>query len=535
MVKKISRNIGALLLEKGIISQAQWEHAKLEEGTSSEGIQKSLIRLGYVTEDVMVNFISDQMNIPRIGLDSLVIDPKIIELIPEQLAQKYHVIPLFKTGSSVTCAMADIFNVFALDEIALKTGLTIEPAIATEKEIKKALTIYYSTQGHLGAESGVPDVRMSKDNNAKGLSDAPQMLEDAPVIKFVNLMITKAVALRASDIHIEPEENIVNVRYRIDGFLYVQPSMPKSFQLAINSRIKIMANLNISETRRPQDGRFQMTVEDKEIDVRLSCLPTVYGENLVLRILNTSSVLMGLEQIGFQGANLDNYKSLLFKPNGIILVTGPTGSGKTTTLYSSISTINNTEKSIFTTEDPVEYRLPGIRQTQVDPQIGLTFASGLRAILRQDPNIIMVGEIRDAETAQIAIQAALTGHLVMATLHTNSAAGAISRLIDIGVEPFLLASSIIGVVGQRLVRLTCLDCKGKGCALCVHTGYKGRRGIYELMVPDERIRTLIMQRASTEEINNAAIQAGMKNLRDNGLEIVMAGLTTKEEIFRVTQ
>jgi type II secretory ATPase GspE/PulE/Tfp pilus assembly ATPase PilB-like protein len=376
---------------------------------------------------------------------------------------------------------------------------------------------------------------MSTGNNFKGPQDIPEMVADAPVIKFVNMMITKAVALSASDIHIEPEENTINIRYRIDGILYAQPSPPKNLQLAINSRLKIMANLNISESRRPQDGRFQMTIEDKQIDVRLSCLPTVYGENLVLRVLNTSNILLGLEQIGFQGSNLDNYKSLLHKPNGIILVTGPTGSGKTTTLYSSISTINNTEKSIYTTEDPVEYRLPGIRQTQVDPLIGLTFANGLRAILRQDPNIIMVGEIRDSDTAQIAIQAALTGHLVMATLHTNSAAGAISRLIDIGVEPFLLASSIIGVIGQRLVRLTCVDCKGKGCVQCIHTGYKGRRGIYELMIPNEHIRTLIMQKSSTEEIHNAAVQAGMKILRENGLDLVAEGLTTKEEIFRVTQ
>lgn len=522
-----------MLLEKGVISQQQWEQAKLEEGNGAEGIHKALIRLGHMTEDAMVNFISDQINIPRIELSSLVIDPKIIDLIPERLAQKYHIIPVFKTGNSVTCAMADVFNVFALDEIALKTGLLIEPAIATEKEIKKALTIYYSMPNDLGGHVHASGARKStsKDNNFKGLD----MVEDAPVIKFVNLMIAKAVALSASDIHIEPEEDIVHVRYRIDGILYVQPSPPKEFQLAINSRIKIMADLNISESRRPQDGRFQMDIEGKQIDIRVSCLPTVYGENLVLRILNTSNILLGLEQIGFEGVNLSNYRSLLLKPNGIILVTGPTGSGKTTTLYSSISTINSTEKSIYTVEDPVEYRLPGIRQTQVDPLIGLTFAAGLRAILRQDPNIIMVGEIRDAETAQIAIQAALTGHLVLATLHTNSAAGAISRLIDIGVEPFLLASSIIGVIGQRLVRLTCDVCKGKGCALCIHTGYRGRSGIFEVMILNEHIRTLVMQKASTEEINNAAIQAGMKNLRDNGMDLVTAGLTTKEEIFRVTQ
>ncbi len=525
MVKKMAKNIGALLLEKGIISQTQWEQAKLEEKSGGEGIHKVLTRLGYVTEDAMADFISDQMNIPRIGLGNLTIDPKIIDLIPEQLAQKYHVIPLFKSGSRVTCAMADVFNVFALDEIALKTGLLIEPAIATEKEIKKALSVYYAAQGHLGGE--IKSFKMTQ--------DMPEMVADAPVIKFVNQLIAKAVSLSASDIHIEPEENSINVRYRIDGVLYAQTSPPKNLQLSINSRLKIMANLNISESRRPQDGRFQLSSEGKQIDIRLSCLPTVYGENLVLRVLNTSNILLGLEQIGFQGSNLENYKALLHKPNGIILVTGPTGSGKTTTLYSSISTINNTEKSIYTTEDPVEYRLPGIRQTQVDPQIGLTFAHGLRAILRQDPNIIMVGEIRDSETAQIAIQAALTGHLVMATLHTNSAAGAISRLIDIGVEPFLLASSIIGVIGQRLVRLICIDCKGKGCAQCLQTGYKGRRGIYELMVPNERLRGLIMKRSSTEEIHNAAIEAGMKVLRENGLDLVSEGLTTKEEILRVTQ
>jgi type IV pilus assembly protein PilB len=525
MIKKTTKNISALLLEKGVISQTQWEQAKLEERNSGEGIHRTLTRLGYVTEETMADFISEQMSIPRIGLSHLTIDPKIIDLVPGHLAQKYQVIPLFKSGSKVTCAMADVFNVFALDEISLKTGLLIEPAIATEKEIKKALTVYYAMQGQSEAEV----------ISFKSPQDLPEMTAEAPVIKFVNLLIAKAVALSASDIHIEPEENTINVRYRIDGVLYAQPSPQKNLQLAINSRLKIMANLNISESRRPQDGRFKMTVEDKQIDIRLSCLPTVYGENLVLRVLNTSNILLGLEQIGFQGSNLENYRSLLHKPNGIILVTGPTGSGKTTTLYSSISTINNTEKSIYTTEDPVEYRLPGIRQTQVDPLIGLTFATGLRAILRQDPNIIMVGEIRDAETAQIAIQAALTGHLVMATLHTNSAAGAISRLIDIGVEPFLLASSIIGVVGQRLVRLICKDCRGKGCAQCLQTGYKGRRGIYELMTPNEHVRTLIMKRSSTEEIHHAAIDAGMTVLRENGMDLVAEGLTTKEEIFRVTE
>lgn len=518
MVKRIARNIGALLLEKRLITQQQWEHARMEEGGGAEGIHKTLILLGYISEDAMVDFIAEELGIPRIELDSLTIDPKVIELIPESLAQKHRVIPVFKTGNCLTCAMSDVFNVVALDEIAMKVGLVIAPAIATEKEIKKALTIYYSTQGTLGADT-----------------NTSRLVEEAPVIKFVNLMIAKAVALSASDIHIEPEENTIKIRYRIDGILYLQPSPLKEFQLAINSRIKIMADLNISESRRPQDGRFRMTINEEQIDIRVSCMPTIYGENLVLRVLNTSNILLGLEQIGLQGRNLDDFRSLLQRPNGIILVTGPTGSGKTTTLYSAISTINSTEKSIYTVEDPVEYHLPAIRQTQVDVLIGLTFASGLRAILRQDPNIIMVGEIRDVETAQVAIQAALTGHLVLATLHTNSAAGAITRLIDIGVEPFLLASSIIGVIGQRLVRLICPECKAKGCSQCINTGYKGRCGIYEMMIPNENIRALIVKRTPSEEIHNAALQAGMISLRDNGLQKVSDGLTTKEEVYRVTQ
>lgn len=518
MVKRIARNIGALLLEKKLISQQQWEQAKMEERSDTVGIHKTLIQQGVITEDAMADFIAEELGIPRIELDFLKIDPKIIALIPEALAQKHRVIPVFKTGNCVTCAMIDVFNVVALDEIALRSGLTIAPAITTEKEIKKALTIYYSSQETLG-----------KDSNPSGQA------EDAPVIKFVNLMIAKAVALNASDIHIEPEENAIKVRYRIDGILYSQPSPPKEFQLAINSRIKIMSDLNISETRRPQDGRFRMAIEGQQIDIRVSCLPTIHGENLVLRVLNTSNVLLGLEQIGLQGKNLDDFRSLLKRPNGIILVTGPTGSGKTTTLYSAISTINSTERSIYTVEDPVEYHLPGMRQTQVDGHIGLTFASGLRAILRQDPNIIMVGEIRDAETAQVAIQAALTGHLVLATLHTNSAAGAISRLIDIGVEPFLLASSIIGVIGQRLVRLACPECQAKGCPQCINTGYKGRSGIYEIMIPNEHIRALIVKRTPSEEIHTAALKAGMVSLRENGLQKVEEGSTTKEEVYRVTQ
>jgi len=347
--------------------------------------------------------------------------------------------------------------------------------------------------------------------------------------------VTKAVNEGASDIHVEPEENSLSIRFRIDGVLHLQNSPPKKYQAAIISRIKIISNLDIAELRKPQDGRIQMRIENKRVDIRVSSLPTVYGENIVMRLLDTSNVRLGLEQIGFQEPMLGQFKAFLERPNGILLVTGPTGSGKTTTLYSAVSTINDPQFSIVTIEDPVEYRLPGIRQTQVNLKVDLTFANGLRAILRQDPDVVMIGEIRDAETAQIAIQAALTGHLVLATLHTNNAAGAITRLLDIGVEPFLLSSSIIGVLAQRLVRLICKACTGTGCPVCAMTGYKGRTSIFELLNFDEHIRALVLKKASAEEIHRAALTAGMQSLREYGMDRVAQGITTKEEVFRVTQ
>ncbi|MEI7998949.1 MAG: GspE/PulE family protein, partial [Candidatus Omnitrophota bacterium] len=516
-----------------------------------------LPRLKLITQEQMVNFISENTNIPLIELSNLIIDPKVVDLVPEEMARKYLVVPVLKIGNNLTCVMVDVFNIYVQDELASKTGLNIEPAISTEEEIRRAIEEVYAGKLDMpmvsanveevkavvkdnkmtpkGSKSSSKDLRaIAMDGAEIDISGQP-IEDDAPVVKFVNAMITKAVSDGASDIHVEPEESSVTIRTRIDGVLHQQTSPPKDFQSAIISRLKIMAKLDIADQRKPQDGRIQMKVDNKRIDIRVSSLPTVYGENLVLRLLDTSNILLGLEQVGFQGEMLTRYQGLLQRPNGIILVTGPTGSGKTTTLYSSVSTINEPGKSIVTIEDPVEYRLPGIRQTQVNLRVDLTFANGLRAILRQDPNVIMIGEIRDAETAQIAIQAALTGHLVLATLHTNNAAGAITRLLDIGCEPFLLASSIIGVLAQRLVRLICKDCHGKGCQNCSSTGYRGRTSIFELMVIDEKIRTLALSKGSTEEIHRSAVALGMQSLRDNGLDKVAQGLTTKEEVYRVSQ
>lgn len=526
------------MLEKGVISASQLAAAKIEQQKTGDSIFKVLPRLGFIMQDQMVEFITRNTDIPRIELEYLVLDPKVVKLIPEELARKHLVMPVLKIGNTLTCAMVDVFNIYVQDDLASRTGLTIDPAIATENEIKRSIDQFYVLKGDMDGilkSAEVTQPKGSPDAEEINISRSSDIGEAAPVVAFVNSMISKAVNEEASDIHVEPEENSLSIRFRIDGVLHLQSSPPKQYQASIISRIKIIARLDISETRKPQDGRIQMRLEDRRIDIRVSSMPTVYGENIVLRLLDTSNIRLGLEQIGFQEPLLGRFRGLLERPNGILLVTGPTGSGKTTTLYSAISTINDPKLSIVTIEDPVEYRLPGVRQTQVNTKVDLTFANGLRAILRQDPDVIMVGEIRDAETAQIAIQAALTGHLVLATLHTNNAAGAVTRLLDIGVEPFLLSSSILGVLAQRLVRLKCKECSGNGCASCMMTGYKGRTSIFELMIFDEKIRSMILRKASADEIHHTALEAGMQSLRDNGLEKVSQGLTTQEEVFQTTQ
>ena len=558
---KLKKSLGESLVEEGLITSDQLKKAQEEERHSGLRLRKALVKLGLIDEEDLVTFLSSRMDLPRIELSNYLIDPKIVELVPEGLARQYEVIPVLKIGNRLTCAMVDPWNVIALDALRMKTHLMIEPAVATEQEIRKTLDDCYGTRGTLKdvLESIHEEKFDLKEGKEPDLKKLEGIVKEPVVIKLVNLMIMEAMRQGASDIHIEPEKDSLKVRYRIDGVLGESPSPPKHLQSAVISRIKILANLDIAERRVPQDGRFSMKVEGREIDIRVSCMPSIYGENVVLRLLDVSSALLSLTQLGFSQEMLEKYEKLIRRHHGIILVTGPTGSGKTTTLYASLDKINNVAKNIITIEDPVEYRLEGARQTQINPKVNLTFANGLRSILRQDPDVIMVGEIRDQETAEIAIQAALTGHLVLSTLHTNDAAGAVTRLIDMGVEPFLIASSVIGILAQRLVRTICPECKGeydpsreelndiglegrkekfyrgKGCPKCLNTGYKGRLGIFELLIPDEKIRRLTMAKGSAEEIWNAALASGMVSLKGDGIQKIQKGSTTIEEVLRVTQ
>jgi type IV pilus assembly protein PilB len=565
MARKQKKSLGESLVEGGILTGEQLKIAQEEEHKTGQHLRKVIVKKGFITEQDLVEFLSRNLGVPKIELANYLIDPKIVELIPEELARKYGLIPVLKIGNRLTCAMVDPWNVFALDELRMKTNLTIEPAVAQEPEIQKALDEYY------GAKGTIEDVIKSIDEKDISYSDSSKegtidlkkledMVEEPVVIKLVNLIIMKAVHEGASDIHIEPEEDALKTRVRVDGVLHEITSPPKHLQSAVISRLKIMASLNIAERRVPQDGRFNVKMEGRDVDVRVSCVPTIYGENVVLRLLDVSSALLGLKDIGFSKEILKRYHKIIARPYGIILVTGPTGSGKTTTLYASLDKINTIEKNIITIEDPVEYRLAGIRQIQVNPRVNLTFATGLRSMLRQDPDIMMIGEIRDFETAEIAIQAALTGHLVFSTLHTNDAPSAVTRLVDMGTEPFLVSASVVGILAQRLIRTICGDCKeeytpsgavltdlglegradirfykGRGCPKCIQTGYKGRIGIFEFMIIDESIRSLITSRASLEEINKRARSLGMSTLKEDGIKKIKEGLTTVEEVLRATR
>ncbi|MBN1872504.1 MAG: type II secretion system ATPase GspE [Candidatus Omnitrophica bacterium] len=563
MAKREKKSLGENLVEVGIITKEQYAEALKEEKLAGLRFRKAIVKMGYITDEDLVVFISNKLGIPRIELGNYLIDSKIIDLIPEELARKHELVPILKIGNRLTCAMVDPWNVFALDEARSVSGLIIEPAIATEEEIKQAITEYYSAKGSVKELLKAIDDNKVRQEAARGAGGETVSSEGTIIIKLVNSLIMNAIHEGASDIHIEPEEEILKTRYRVDGMLHEVTSPPKYLQSSVISRIKIMANLNIAETRVPQDGRFSIKMEGRDIDVRVSAVPTIYGENIVMRLLDVANTVLKLEELGFSKDMLQKFEKLIIRPHGILLVTGPTGSGKTTTLYASLSRINTVEKNIITIEDPVEYKLEGIRQIQVNPKVNLTFAGGLRSILRQDPDIIMVGEIRDLETVEIAVHAALTGHLVFSTLHTNDAAGAITRMIDMGSEPFLVASSVIGVLAQRLVRKICVECKeeyaptqealrdigldakgqktkikffrGKGCSKCMSTGYKGRIGIYELMVMNEDLRTMTIGKASSEEIRKKAVSQGMAVLKDDGIRKIREGITTVEEVLRVTQ
>ena len=529
--------LGESLVEKGLITAEQLRQAELEAKADAKSLRKILTKKGLISDEDLTVFLSQEFNLPFIDLTNYLIDPETIDLVPEDLARKHLLIPILRIGDDLTVAMVEPSDVFALDELRMKTGLSIEPALATETEVEKALDQHYSAKGTLEEVIASLDREQLeiKPGQEMELKKLQGIVEEPPVIKLVNIMVIEAVRQGASDIHIEPEEDTLKIRFRVDGLLHEHTGPPKYLQSAVISRIKVMADLDIAERRVPQDGRIQMKMEGRDIDIRVSCVPTIYGENVVLRLLDRSQIILELKQLGFSSSILTQYKKLIRCPHGIILVCGPTGSGKTTTLYASLNVINSEDVNIITIEDPIEYHLAGIRQMQVNPKVGLRFADALPAILRQDPDVVMVGEIRNVETAKAAVQAALTGHLVFSTLHTNDAPGAITRLLDMEVEPFLISSSIIGVLSQRLVRTICAECKGKGCKGCLQTGFRGRIGIFELLIPSEKIRALVTAKASADEIRKAAIEAGMQLLREDGKKKVKDGITTKQEVMRVTE
>jgi type IV pilus assembly protein PilB len=550
-------NLEQRLLEKGLITKEALDKARK---LTKKGIplRKTLVEQSIISEEKLLNFMAEELEIPYVRISDYVIDPKIVKIIPEKLARHYVVVALFKVLDTLTIAMADPLNFYAIEDIRIKTKCKLNKVIALEKDILQAIDKYYAT-GVEVMEEAIKDLQeLSIEEEAKeevSVSQLQHEAEDAPIVKLVDSFIAQAINRRASDIHLEPYESDFRVRYRIDGVLYEVASPPKNLQGAIISRLKILSQLDIAERRLPQDGRFRMKIKDKTIDLRLSTLPTIFGEKVVMRLLDKGNLALDLKDLGFQGEILEQFEKAINSPYGMVVVTGPTGSGKTTTLYSALSKVNSPGKNIITVEDPVEYRIHGINQVQVQPKIGLTFAAGLRSILRQDPDIVMVGEVRDLETAEIAIRAALTGHLVFTTLHTNDAVGTLARLTDMGVEPFLVSSAVNLVIAQRLVRKICPDCKkeyapspelvklvkekfpdketkfykGIGCKNCSNSGYRGRIGVYEVLTITDEIRNMIIARKTPDEIEQIAKTHGFLSLSECGLLKVIQGVTSLEE------
>ena len=555
-----------ILHNRELITDEQLDRIlKIQKDNGNKDLQKIIIELNILKKDEMMLALADEIGEKYVNLDDINIDTTIVVLIPEEMARRHQLIAIDKDEKKLTVAMANPLDVFAHDELKIRLGYDIDSVLSYGEDIDKALDEVFGVTDEWDNVIGKIEnmqVTVLKEEE-KGTSDISVITEseEAPVIALVNLVILRAVKEKASDIHIEPfGEDALRVRYRIDGILHDVMSLPRNLQLAVISRIKIMSDLDIAERRLPQDGRIQVNVGGRNINIRVSILPAVTGESAVLRILDPSSILLELDSLGFSPDILPNFLSLIKKPNGIILVTGPTGSGKSTTLYTTLNLLNSNEKKIMTIEDPVEYRLKGISQVQAKPKIGLTFAAGLRSFLRQDPDIMLVGEIRDKETAEIAVQAALTGHIVLSTLHTNDAPSSVIRLIDMGIESFLISSSVIGVIAQRLVRKICPKCKkeikitpdmkkildefeinsneitlykGEGCPYCKDTGYKGRIAIFELMLISENIRDLISKNVTTGKLREAAISEGMCQLRSDGIKKVCEGITTIDEVLRV--
>lgn len=597
----MSAKLGEILVRENLISPQHLREALDYQREHGGRLGYNLVKLGLVTDDMITAVLSRQYGIPSVNLDLFQIDESVLRLIPQEVSQKYSVLPLSRVGATLTLAMVDPTNVFAMDDIKFMTGLNVEPVVAAETSIQSAISTYYGSSREIelasvivdevvfeGAQKNsngggithadlvsldsidfdtdrTEDIEVVEDNEEIDLTTLSRMSEDAPVVRLVNVLLVDALRRGASDIHIEPYEKELRIRFRIDGVLYDVMRPPLKLRDAMISRVKIMSKLDISEKRLPQDGRIKIKVKvdarSRELDFRVSTLPTLFGEKVVLRLLDKENLMLDMTKLGFEPDSLVKFQRNISKPYGMVLVTGPTGSGKTNTLYSALQSLNTVDTNIMTAEDPVEFNLMGINQVQMKEQIGLNFAAALRAFLRQDPNIILVGEIRDFETAEIAIKAALTGHLVLSTLHTNDAPSTISRLMNMGIEPFLVATSVNLIQAQRLIRRICKDCKrehptptealievgfsadeaktlktykGKGCSTCNNTGYKGRVGLYEVMEINDEIRELILIGASALELRKKAIEDGMITLRESGLHKIRSGITTLEEVVRET-
>src|ERR1041385_5751537 len=590
----MSAKLGEILVRENLISPQHLRQALDYQREHGGRLGFNLVKLGLVSDDTITAILSRQYGIPSVNLELFDIDESVLRLIPQEVAQKYSVLPLSRVGATLTLAMVDPTNVFAMDDIKFMTGLNVEPVVVAEASVQQAISKYYSTSREIELASVAPevvsngngfsdadmvsldnldldhsvnaeDVEVFEENDEIDLSSLTRMSEDAPVVRLVNVLLVDSLRRGASDIHVEPYEKELRIRFRIDGVLYDVMHPPLKMRDALISRIKIMSKLDISEKRLPQDGRIKIRLKvdsrSRELDFRVSTLPTLFGEKVVLRLLDKEKLMLDMTNLGFEPESLVKFQRNISRPYGMVLVTGPTGSGKTNTLYSALQSLNTVDTNIMTAEDPVEFNLPGINQVQMKEQIGLNFAAALRSFLRQDPNIVLVGEIRDFETAEIAIKAALTGHLVLSTLHTNDAPSTISRLMNMGIEPFLVATSVNLIQAQRLIRRICKDCKhdhqtpvealievglkpeeartiktykGKGCSTCNNTGYKGRIGLYEVMEITDEIRELILIGASALELRKKAIDDGMITLRESGLHKIRSGLTTLEEVVRET-
>jgi type IV pilus assembly protein PilB len=565
--------LGELLQQAGKITEAQLNQALAAQQSQGGRVGSHLVKLGYIDDEELVEFLSQRYGVPAINLSEIEVDDSIIGIIPAEVARKYTILPVSKAGAKLTIAMVDPTNVFAMDDVKFMTGYNVEPVVASDSTLRGAIDQYYGSTHSIELKKVMEDLEDNEDADLEVLDEEEdldlealeQESEEAPVVRLVNIILTDAIKRDASDIHIEPYEKEFRVRYRIDGLLYEMMRPPLRLREAITSRMKIMAKLDIAEKRLPQDGRIKIKTRVggrvKDLDFRVSSLPTIFGEKIVLRLLDKDNLMLDMTKLGFESASLRRFEQAILKPFGMVLVTGPTGSGKTNTLYSALSRINTPETNIMTAEDPVEFNLVGVNQVQMKDQIGLNFAAALRSFLRQDPNIILVGEIRDFETAEVAIKAALTGHLVLSTLHTNDAPSSINRMMNMGIEPFLVASSVNLIAAQRLVRRICANCKeayevpeqamvdlgfstqeaktikpfrGRGCERCSGTGFKGRVALYEVMDVDEDVRELILSGGSANELRQQSLSNGMISLRASGLEKIRDGVTTIEEVMRET-